>query len=54
MLVVHHDLSTVTDYFDHVPLLNVRKVASGPAAEVYTDANVKATYGERVRTHPTG
>ncbi len=47
VLVVHHDLSTVPTYFDHVLLLNVRTVASGPTAEVFTDANVKATYGDR-------
>ncbi len=49
VLVVHHDLSTVPEYFDHVTLLNVRKVASGPVAETFTDANLKATYGDRVR-----
>ena len=48
VLVVHHDLSTVPDYFDQVALLNVRKVASGPVNEVFTEANLKATYGERV------
>jgi manganese/zinc/iron transport system ATP- binding protein len=48
VLVVHHDLSTVLEYFDHITLLNVRKVASGATAEVFTDANLKATYGERV------
>jgi manganese/zinc/iron transport system ATP- binding protein len=50
VLVVHHDLATVADYFDHVTLLNVRKIASGPVTEVFTDANLKATYGDRVRT----
>jgi manganese/zinc/iron transport system ATP- binding protein len=47
VLVVHHDLGTVREYFDWVTLLNVRKVASGPTAEVFTPANLKATYGER-------
>lgn len=47
VLVVHHDLSTVTEYFDWVTLLNVRKVASGPAAEVFTHANLRAAYGDR-------
>lgn len=47
VLVVHHDLSTVPTYFDQVLLLNVRTVASGPTAEVFTDANIRATYGER-------
>ena len=47
--VHNHDLSTVPEYFDHVTLLNVRKVASGPVGEAFTDANLKATYGDRVR-----
>ncbi len=48
VLVVHHDLSTVPEYFDWVTLLNVRKVASGPTAGVFTPDNLKATYGGRV------
>ena len=47
VVVVHHDLATVPEYFDRVTLLNVRKVASGPVAEAFTPANLKATYGER-------
>jgi manganese/zinc/iron transport system ATP- binding protein len=48
VLVVHHDLGTVAEYFDWVTLLNVRKIASGPVAEVFTEENLKATYGGRV------
>ncbi len=47
VLVVHHDLQTVRDYFDQVTLLNVRKVASGPTADVVTPANLTAAYGGR-------
>ncbi|AWM40875.1 High-affinity zinc uptake system ATP-binding protein ZnuC [Gemmata obscuriglobus] len=47
VLVVHHDLSTVPEYFDWVTLLNVRKVASGPTAAVFTGTNLKAAYGDR-------
>src|SRR5262245_2065006 len=32
VLVVHHDLSIVRAHFDWITLLNVRKIASGPAA----------------------
>lgn len=46
--VVHHDLQTVTEYFDWVTLLNVRCVASGPVAAVFTDENLRATYGGRI------
>jgi manganese/zinc/iron transport system ATP- binding protein len=47
VFVVHHDLSTVPDYFDWVTLLNVRKVASGPVADAFTPENVARTYGSR-------
>ena len=48
VVVVHHDLQTVPEYFDHVLLLNVRKIASGPVDEVFTDENLRLTYGGRV------
>lgn len=48
VLVVHHDLGTVPEYFDWVTLLNVRVIASGPTTEVFTPVNLKAAYGERV------
>lgn len=48
VVVVHHDLQTCPEYFDWVTLLNVRKIASGPMDEVFTDANLRLTYGGRV------
>jgi len=48
VVVVHHDLQTVPEYFDWVTLLNVRRVASGPVDEVFTDQNLRLTYGGRV------
>ncbi len=48
VLVVHHDLQTVPDYFDHVLLLNMRIVAAGPIADVWTDDNLRKTYGGRL------
>lgn len=47
-LVVHHDLETVPQYFDHVLLLNVKVIASGRVADVFTPENLRATYGGRV------
>jgi len=47
-LVVHHDLQTVSEYFDHVVLLNMRVVASGPTQEVFTPENLRATYGGKL------
>lgn len=48
VVAVHHDLQTVPEYFDRVLLLNVRRVASGPVEEVFTEDNLRRTYGGRV------
>jgi manganese/zinc/iron transport system ATP- binding protein len=50
VVVVHHDLQTVADYFDWVALLNVSLVASGPVSEVFTDELIELTYGGRVNS----
>jgi len=47
-LVVHHDLQTVKDYFDRVLLLNVRLIAEGSIEEVFTEENLRKTYGGRI------
>ncbi len=48
VLVVHHDLQTVPSYFDHVILLNMRVVAHGPTAEVFTPENLRKTFGGKL------
>lgn len=48
VIAVHHDLQTVPEYFDWVTLLNVRRIASGSVREVFTDENLRLTYGGRV------
>jgi manganese/zinc/iron transport system ATP- binding protein len=48
VVVVHHDLRTVTSYFDEVVLLNMRLVASGPTSDVFTSENLRKTYGGRL------
>jgi manganese/zinc/iron transport system ATP- binding protein len=48
IIVVHHDLQTVPEYFDDVLLLNVRAIASGPVSEVFTEDNLRLTFGGRV------
>lgn len=50
IICVHHDLATVTDYFDHVLLINLRKIAAGPVATTFTAENLQATYGGRLAT----
>jgi len=44
-IVVHHDLQTVPTYFDHVVLLNMRVVADGPVDVIFTEENLRKTYG---------
>ncbi len=48
VIAVHHDLSTVRSYFDHVFLINVRAVAQGPVDTTFTAANLSAAYGGRL------
>ncbi len=48
VIVVQHDLQSVPTYFDHVVLLNMRLVASGPTEEVFTPENLQRTYGGRL------
>jgi manganese/zinc/iron transport system ATP- binding protein len=48
VVAVHHDLATVRDYFDHVFLINVRRIAEGPVATTFTAANLQAAYGGRL------
>jgi len=48
VIVVHHDLQTVQRYFDHLVMLNMRIVAEGPTARVFTPENLRSTYGGRL------
>ncbi|MFN4258449.1 MAG: metal ABC transporter ATP-binding protein [Gemmataceae bacterium] len=48
LIVVHHDLRTVPDYFDAVILLNTRLIASGPTETVFNRDNLRKTYGGRL------
>jgi manganese/zinc/iron transport system ATP- binding protein len=48
VIVVHHDLGTVAEYFDRVVLLNGHLVAEGPVEEVFTRENVADAYGGAV------
>ncbi|WP_117170754.1 metal ABC transporter ATP-binding protein [Paraliobacillus sediminis] len=48
VLVVHHDLQTVEDYFDHVLLLNKTPIAYGETKSVFTLDNLERTYGGNI------
>lgn len=44
VVVVHHDLQTVKEYFDWVTLLNTQLITSGPVSDVFTEENLKKAY----------
>lgn len=46
--VVHHDLRAAQSYFDQMVLLNVRLIAAGPTEDVFTETNLRKTYGGRL------
>ncbi|MEK8023700.1 MAG: metal ABC transporter ATP-binding protein [Candidatus Hydrogenedentota bacterium] len=48
VVAVHHDLQTVSDYFDYVVLLNMRLIAAGPVSTTFTQENLHKTYGGRL------
>lgn len=45
VVVVHHDLQTVPEYFDWVTFLNVKKIATGPVKDIFNNDNLIKTYG---------
>ena len=44
ILIIHHDLSKVETYFDHVLLLNKKVLAFGQTETVFTQKNLTKTY----------
>jgi len=55
LLVVHHDLSTVSEYFNQVILLNQRLIAYGETKKIFTQENISACYGPQLTIlHKTG
>ena len=48
VIVVHHDLQTVAQYFDWMLILNVRVIAQGPVRQVYTPENLRKAYGGQI------
>jgi ABC-type Mn/Zn transport systems, ATPase component len=47
VVVVHHDLQTLSDYFDWVLLLNKKKIAFGRVQEICMPEYICQAYGER-------
>ena len=48
VIAVHHDLSTVPEYFEHVLMINTRVIAHGSIKQAFTDENLRKTYGGRL------
>lgn len=48
MMVVHHDLSSVEQYFDKVLLLNQRLIAYGDTQTTFTQENIAKAYGPKL------
>lgn len=44
IIVVHHDLNTIKQYFDHVILLNQQLIAYGDVRDTFTAHNLKHTF----------
>jgi len=48
VLVVHHDLATVEQYFDSVMLINGELIAFGPTSTTFTEQRLQEAYGGRL------
>lgn len=48
VVIIHHDLAKVKEYFDRVIMINQRLIATGITDDVFTDENIKQTYGGRL------
>lgn len=48
VVAVHHDLSTVADYFDNVFLINTRRIAEGPVSSTFVARHLQDAYGGRL------
>lgn len=46
ILIVHHDLPTVEEYFDWTLLLNMRLLGCGPVKETFTKENLARVFGK--------
>lgn len=45
-VIVHHNLTTVKDYFDHAIIFNKEVVVQGPLEEIWTESNINKAYRE--------
>ncbi|MFC4401921.1 metal ABC transporter ATP-binding protein [Gracilibacillus xinjiangensis] len=52
VIVVHHDLQTVKEYFDHVLLLNIKTIGCGKTDEIFHVNNIQKAYGGKLTVFP--
>lgn len=45
VVMVHHDLSNIENYFDYVIMMNQQLIAQGPVADTLTPEHLTATFG---------
>ena len=48
VVAVHHDLSTVPEYFDRVFLINTTRIAEGTVEAAFTPQTLQEAYGGRL------
>ncbi|PCH69523.1 MAG: hypothetical protein COC01_01330 [Bacteroidetes bacterium] len=48
IVVIHHDLAKVKEYFDNLIMINQRLVAYGKTDQIFTDENIRKTYGGKL------
>ena len=47
VIVVHHDLQTVEEYFDYITFINVAVISSGKVKDIFNRENIEKTYKNR-------
>ena len=45
IIIVHHDLQTLREYFDWMVLIRTQIIDSGPLEKVFTSSNIERAYG---------
>jgi manganese/zinc/iron transport system ATP- binding protein len=48
VVVVHHDLQSVKEYFNWLLFINMRLVASGPTEQIFNEELLQETYGGKL------
>lgn len=48
IVVVHHDLNTIKEYFDYIIMINKSLIAQGPVEETFNAKNIEKAYGTKL------